>query len=245
MGPHDGHRQRLKTEFLARPDSFPDHKLLELLFFYANPRSDTNPLAHELIDRFGSLAGVLDAPPEELCKVKGMGKHGAVLLKTVKELSGRYLTARTRVDDIARNSRDYYQLLRPYFFGARNELLCLLCMDGKHKVLGIRRLGEGNVNAVAITTRLITEAALALNAAAVVLAHNHVSGIAFPSEDDIPLIVRSMRIVPVIATFSSYRKFYLKIRSLPHLLLEQSDHCILLRLRRLDQQFIVHLQDQP
>ena len=49
MGPHDGHRQRLKTEFLARPDSFPDHKLLELLFFYANPRSDTNPLAHELI----------------------------------------------------------------------------------------------------------------------------------------------------------------------------------------------------
>ena len=86
-----------------------------------------------------------------------MGKHGAVLLKTVKELSGRYLTARTRVDDIARNSRDYYQLLRPYFFGARNELLCLLCMDGKHKVLGIRRLGEGNVNAVAITTRLITE----------------------------------------------------------------------------------------
>ena len=120
MGPHDGHRQRLKTEFLARPDSFPDHKLLELLFFYANPRSDTNPLAHELIDRFGSLAGVLDAPPEELCKVKGMGKHGAVLLKTVKELSGRYLTARTRVDDIARNSRDYYQLLRPYFFGARN-----------------------------------------------------------------------------------------------------------------------------
>ena len=185
MGPHDGHRQRLKTEFLARPDSFPDHKLLELLFFYANPRSDTNPLAHELIDRFGSLAGVLDAPPEELCKVKGMGKHGAVLLKTVKELSGRYLPARTRVDDIARNSRDYYQLLRPYFFGARNELLCLLCMDGKHKVLGIRRLGEGNVNAVAITTRLITEAALALNAAAVVLAHNHVSGIAFPSEDDI------------------------------------------------------------
>ena len=93
MGPHDGHRQRLKTEFLARPDSFPDHKLLELLFLYPNPRSDTNPLAHELIDRFGSLAGVLDAPPEELCKVKGMGKHGAVLLKTVKELSGRYLTA--------------------------------------------------------------------------------------------------------------------------------------------------------
>ena len=185
MGTHDGHRQRMKTEFLARPDSFPDHKLLELLLFYANPRSDTNPLAHELIDRFGSLAGVLDAAPEELCKVSGMGEHGAVLLKAAKELAGRYLTARTRVDDIARNSRDYYALLRPYFFGARNEQLCLLCLDGKGKVLGIRKLGEGNVNAVSITTRLIAEAALSLNAAAVVLAHNHVSGIAFPSEDDI------------------------------------------------------------
>lgn len=185
MGTHDGHRQRLKTEFLARPDSFPDHKLLELLLFYANPRSDTNPLAHELMDHFGSLAGVLDASPEELQKVKGVGEHAAVLFKAVKEFSGRYLTVRTQVDDIARGSRDYYALLRPYFFGARNEMLCLLCLDGKRKVLGIRRLGEGNVNAVSITTRLIAEAALSLNASAVVLAHNHVSGIAFPSDEDV------------------------------------------------------------
>lgn len=185
MGTHDGHRQRLKTEFLARPDSFPDHKLLELLLFYTNPRSDTNPLAHELLDHFGSLAGILDASPEELQKVKGVGEHAAVLFKAAKELSGRYLTARTQVDDIAQSSRDYYALLQPYFFGARNEQTCLLCMDGKHKVLGIRKLGEGNVNAVNITIRLIAEAALSLNASAVVLAHNHVSGIAFPSSDDI------------------------------------------------------------
>lgn len=185
MGIHDGHRQRLKQEFLARPGSFPDHKLLELLLFYANPRSDTNPLAHELLEHFGSLAGVLDASPEELQKVKGMGEHGAVLLKAAKELSGRYLTARTQLDNIARNSRDYYALLRPYFFGARCELSCLLCLDGKKKVLGVRRLGEGSVNVVAITTRRIAEAALALNATAVILAHNHVSGLAFPSEDDV------------------------------------------------------------
>ena len=185
MGAHDGHRQRMKTEFLARPDSFPDHKLLELLLFYVNPRSDTNPLAHELLDRFGSLAGVLDAAPEELQKVKGVGEHAAVLFKAAKELSGRYLTARTQVDDIARSARDYYALLRPYFFGARNEQLCLLCLDGKGKVLGIRKLGEGSVNAVSVTTRLIAEAALSLNASGVVLAHNHVSGIAFPSADDI------------------------------------------------------------
>ena len=184
MGPHDGHRQRLKTEFLARPDSFPDHKLLELLFFYANPRSDTNPLAHELIDRFGSLAGVLDAPPEELCKVKGMGKHGAVLLKTVKELSGRYLTARTRVDDIARNSRDYYQLLRPYFFGARNEMVYVLCLDGKRQVLGVRKAAEGSIELAEVNTRRIAEEAIGLRAAQIYVAHNHVSNLAIPSQAD-------------------------------------------------------------
>ena len=185
MGTHDGHRQRLKTEFLARPDSFPDHKLLQLLLFSANPRSDTNPLAHELLERFGSLAGVLDASPEELQKVKGVGEHAAVLFKAAKELSGRYLTVRTQMDDIARNSRDYFSQLRYYFFGAQRELLYLLCMDGKHKVLGIRKLGEGNVNSVNVTPRLLAEAALSLNAAAVVLAHNHVSGIALPSDEDI------------------------------------------------------------
>ena len=185
MGTHDGHRQRLKTEFLARPDSFPDHKLLELLLFYANPRSDTNPLAHELLERFGSLAGVLDASPEELQKVKGVGEHAAVLFKAAKELSGRYLTVRTQMDDIARNSRDYFSQLRYYFFGAQRELLYLLCMDGKHKVLGIRKLGEGNVNSVNITPRLLAEAALSLNAAAVVLAHTHVSGFSLPSDEDI------------------------------------------------------------
>lgn len=185
MADHSGHRQRLKTEFLARPDTFPDHKLLELLLFYANPRSDTNPLAHDLLDHCGSIAGVLDAAPEDLQKLSGIGAHAAVLLKAVKELSVRYYAARTDLDHIARSTRDYYHALHPEFFGARIERVCLLCMDGKHKILGLRRLGEGNVNTVQVTTRLIVEAALSLNSAIVVLAHNHVSGLALPSEDDI------------------------------------------------------------
>lgn len=184
MGIHDGHRQRLKREFLARPESFPDHKALELLLFYANPRSDTNPLAHDLIERFGSLSGVLDAAPEELEKVKGVGEHAAVLLKCVKELSGRYLTSRASLDGIVEDTRMACALLRPYFFGARNERVCVLCMDGKRKALGVRPVGEGNVNAVEVTSRRIAEAALALNATGLILAHNHVSGLAFPSAED-------------------------------------------------------------
>lgn len=185
MADHSGHRGRLKQEFLMRPDSFPDHKLLELLLFYANPRSDTNPLAHDLMDRFGTLAGVLDATPDALKGVPGIGDHAAVLFKAVNELSRRYHALRTDFSEIPHSSQDYFHLLHSYFFGARNECLCLLCMDGKHKVLGVRQLGEGNVNTVQVVTRLIVEAALALNATAVVLAHNHVSGLALPSQDDI------------------------------------------------------------
>ncbi|MCD7947138.1 MAG: DNA repair protein RadC [Oscillospiraceae bacterium] len=184
MGIHEGHRKRLKEEFLARPDSFPDHKALELLLFYANPRGDTNPTAHLLLDHFGSLAGVLDATPEELCKLSGIGEHAVVLLKTVKELSGRYLTNRSSVDNIVETTKDAFHILRPYFFGARNEIAVLLCLDGKHKLLGVRKVYEGNVNAVAITARKVAETALSLNASAVILAHNHVSGLALPSVED-------------------------------------------------------------
>lgn len=184
MGIHDGHRQRLKEEFLARPDSFPDHKVLELLLFYANPRSDTNETAHLLLEHFGSLAGVLDADPAALVQVEKIGGHAVVLLKAVKEIAGRYLYDRSSLEGIIRSSRDACAVLRPYFFGATCERLCVLCTDGKRKVLGVRQISEGDVNSVQILPRLVAGAALSLNAAGVILAHNHVSGLAYPSPED-------------------------------------------------------------
>ena len=184
MGIHDGHRQRLKDEFVARPGSFPDHKVLELLLFYANPRSDTNETAHLLLERFGSLAGVLDADIAELTKVEKVGPHAAVLLKAVKEISGRYLHHRSSVEGVIYTADDACRVLRPYFFGAKREMVFVLCADGKRKLLGVRQVGEGNVDAVEIIPRRVAEAALSLNAAGVILAHNHVSGLAFPSAAD-------------------------------------------------------------
>lgn len=181
---HTGHRKRIKQEFLVRPDSFPDHKLLEMLLFYANPRTDTNPVAHALLTRFHSLSGVLDATPEELCKTEGIGEHAAVLLQLVKALGGRYLTSRTSLENIIQTTSEAEAILRPCFFGARNECAYLLCMDGKYKLLGVRKICEGNVNAVEITARKVAEEALSLNAAGVILAHNHVSGLALPSTED-------------------------------------------------------------
>lgn len=184
MSIHTGHRQRFKKEFLARPASFPDHKVLELLLFYANPRSDTNPLAHALMERFDSVSGVLDALPEELRKVPGVGEHTVALLKVTKELAGRYLSSRASIGEIVRSVEDAEALLKDYFTGARNERVCLLCMDGKGKSLGVRMVGEGSVNAAQFTSRAVVEAALSLNASRAILAHNHVSGLALPSAED-------------------------------------------------------------
>lgn len=183
--PHAGHRERFKKEFLARPDSFPEHKVMELLLYYAVPRADTNALAHTLIDHFGSVAGVLDASPEELCKIKGMGNHATVLFTAIKETGRRYVAERTKMNERLLTTREAKELLLPNFFGATKEMVYVICMDGKRKVLGVRKVCEGNVNAVEVTTRLLAEVALSLNATTVILAHNHVAGIAFPSQEDI------------------------------------------------------------
>ena len=90
--PHKGHRERLKLRFLESGlDSFTDVQALELLLFYAIPQKDTNPIAHALLERFGSLSQVLDAPVEELKKVQGISDHAATLLFTMasaQEASG-------------------------------------------------------------------------------------------------------------------------------------------------------------
>ena len=182
---HAGHRSRVKGEFRERGlTAFPEHRVLELLLFYAIPQGDTNELAHRLVERFGSLAGVLDASVEELCSVPGVGEHTALLLRMIPEICARYVGSRSSLDGIVTNTAGVRQALAPYFFGARNEMVYLLCLDGKHKVLGARKITEGSIHAAEVTARRIVEEAVGLRAAAVVLAHNHVSGLALPSAED-------------------------------------------------------------
>ena len=182
---HTGHRSRVKTEFLARGlEGWPDHRVLELLLFYAIPQGDVNALGHELIDRFGSLAGVLDASADELMKVPGVGEHTAVLFRLISAVGGRYQEARGSMGQIVNNPEAAAAILAPYFFGARNEMVYILCLDGKRKVLGVRKVSEGSIHACDINIRRIAEEAMGLRAASIYLAHNHVSNLAFPSAAD-------------------------------------------------------------
>lgn len=186
MADHSGHRQRVKTEFLTRGlAGWPEHRVLELLLFYALPQGDVNGLAHELIEQFGSLAGVLDASRDELCRVKGVSDHTATLLKLIPALCGRYLNSRSEVRSVIHTSEDAYVVLAPYFFGATNEMSYVLCLDGKNQVLGVRKLSEGCIDATSVNIRRIAEEAMALRAARIYLAHNHISNIALPSRADL------------------------------------------------------------
>lgn len=194
MADHTGHRKRVKTEFLTRGlDGWPEYRTLELLLFYALPQGDVNDLAHDLIDHFGSLAGVLDAPVDELCKVKGVSEHTATLLKLIPALGGKYLASRSAAGHTVRSAADAYQELAPYFFGACNEMSYVLCLDGKYQVRGVRKLSEGYIDATSINIRRISEVIMALRASKVYLAHNHVSNIALPSQVDLntTMIIRT------------------------------------------------------
>ena len=163
---------------------FADHEALELLLYYAIPRRDTNPIAHELMDRFGTLSGVLSAPVELLKQVDGVGESAAVLLRLAPLLAQKARLAEAE-REIALNTVDSigaYLLER--FSQERNEAVYQLCLDRKGKLLACKRLGEGSASAVNLDIRKLVENALLSSASSVILAHNHPSGVALPSDDD-------------------------------------------------------------
>lgn len=186
MSIHKDHRQRVRERYLKEGlDGFSEVQVLELLLFYVIPRQDTNPIAHRLIDRFGSLHQVLEAPVEELEKVEGIGPNAALLLSLITAVARVYAVNRTEKQKILRTIEDCGEYLKSFFIGRRSEMVYLLCLDAKCKVLGCREIGEGSVNSANVPIRRIVETALGLNATSVVLAHNHPSGIALPSGEDV------------------------------------------------------------
>ena len=187
---HTGHRQRVKDEFLAnRINGIPDHRALELLLFYAIPQGDVNPLAHTLIDRFGSLAGVFSADTEQLMAVDGVGHSTAILIQLVNDISDRLHTDNDFDGQLA-CTQHFRKMLIPLFFRKRNELVYLICMDGSNRHIITKKLGEGIADTVQIITRKVLEIALACNATRVALAHNHVSGVALWSDADLDTTLR-------------------------------------------------------
>ncbi len=192
MGLHDGHRQRSKRRYLALgAQGLEDHQLLELLLFYAIPRQDTNETAHRLLKQFGSLQNVLNAAPEELTAVDGVGENAAVLLRLAGDIS-----LRARCSSLPQKILNSTDRTGAYFMellaGQKQELLYQVCLDAKGKLLICRCVSKGGVAASPVSVRQIVENALYAGASGVILAHNHPSGVALPSQQDV-LVTRRVQ----------------------------------------------------
>lgn len=183
---HEGHRQRVKQRFLAEGlPHFDRHQVVEMLLFFGIARKDTNELAHRLLNRFGSLSGMMDAPYEELRQVEGMTDNAAMLVCFSKALVREYARDRQKIGTVLKSYPRMGEYAVPFLMGLEHEAVLLICMDSRYRVLHAGILTHGSVNAAEVNTRMIMQTALRYNATAVVLAHNHPGGSPVPSFEDV------------------------------------------------------------
>ena len=183
-----GHRQRLRDKFASGGlDPFLDHETLELLLTYCIARRDTKPAAWALVKRFGSLSAVLDAPYEELCAVKGVGEQSALFLKLIRAVFKKYSLDEVSTGTPIRTPKQVLEYCKASLAGKKEECLEVIYLSVRNTIMGTQVVASGLIDRVAVSPRKIVECALAAKAAAIILVHNHPSGDATPSQEDIDL----------------------------------------------------------
>ncbi|MBR3866885.1 MAG: hypothetical protein IKM54_03710 [Butyricicoccus sp.] len=186
---HKNHRERMRARFDA--DSlagFHDHEALELLLYYAVPQGDVNPTAHRLLEKFGSFHRVLEATPEQLMTVDGVGAHTARMLHLVFEIGRRYCQDSTycrQKNQELDSTRKIAYYLAPLLAGRSHEVTAVLCVDARLRPICCEFVSEGTVTGSELLGRRIAETAVRNRAPAVILAHNHPRGRACASSADL------------------------------------------------------------
>ncbi len=198
-GIHNGHRERMKSAVLAHGlDGLNDHQVLEVLLFYGIQRKDTNPVAHCLLDRFGSLRGVLEADYRDLLEVEGMTPNAASLMKFSQLFIGRYLRSTSFEDSKTLRFADTDALRRYYegvFLGIRDEQIRAMALDDNLRMVCEKVLMEGTIGKVEISARKIADFAIRNQCDRVVLAHNHPNGASLPSRADLVITTDLARLL--------------------------------------------------
>ena len=185
-GLHDGHRQRLKNKFLENGfQGFDPHNILELLLFYSIPRKDTNEIAHDLLNHFGSLKNVFNAEFQDLLEVKGITENSATLIKMIPKIAQEYMDDSLKAGVIFDTANKIGQYFVNKFLGERNEIVYAMLLNNKYELLSVVKIHEGSVNSAMVSARKILDYVVKTNAAMVVLAHNHPDGNVCPSMPDI------------------------------------------------------------
>ncbi len=183
---HDGHRDRLRKKFIMNDtDSMEDHEILELALFYAIPRKNTNEIAHNLLKHFGSISSVFDAPISSLKEVDGIGENAAVFIKLISSLSRIYTERKYNSKQSILKLSEINDRLLKKFIGRNEEVVAIALLDAKGKLVYDGVINKGTINGVDLYIRKIIELVVNYNAVSVAISHNHPSGVALPSADDI------------------------------------------------------------
>ncbi len=186
-----GHRSRLRKRFLqAGLDGFLDYEIVELLLTLATPRKDCKPMAKEAIKKFGSLQGVLDASPEELQQIKGIGPNNIFGIKLFQALSEQYAKEKIPKKVLLNSPESVVAYLQKKFGREKKEHFTILTLDARNNLIKISNVSVGTLNANLVHPREVFKEAIQANAASVILAHNHPSGDPEPSEDDLEVTKR-------------------------------------------------------
>ncbi len=184
---HAGHRKRKIKQYLK--DGFgkgrPPHEILEVLLYFCIPRKDTNPIAGELIKRFGSLAGVFNAEPHELMQIDGIGENAAAFLNMMPEVFKVYRQDMLSHKKSFKSIEDVGEFLTENYKCATHEIFTVLSLDNRGRKISYDEISVGENNVVGVSMRKLAEIILRTGAVAVVLAHNHPHGVALPSGSDI------------------------------------------------------------
>ncbi len=180
-----GHYSRLRQRFLLGGiDGFLDYEVVELLLKLADNRRDQKITAKLLLNTFKSLRGVLEASPEQLKKIKGIGDANIFGLKLVQSVARRYLKEQIIGENYIQSSENVLDYLRHNLRDRGREVFLVVLLNGRNQVLDIVELFEGTLTTSAVYPREVIKLILEKDAAAVIFVHNHPSGNPKPSKDD-------------------------------------------------------------
>jgi len=183
-----GHRARMREKLLGRgADALADYEVLEMLLFFAFKKGDTKPLAKALINRFGSLAGVLAADPETLLQTQGLGPHSVSAIKLVQAAALRLARAEASAQPVLNNWDRLVDYLTSALAHEKTEQFRVLFLDPRNRLIADETLGRGTVNHTPVYPREVVKRALEHHATAIILVHNHPSGDPTPSREDIDM----------------------------------------------------------
>jgi len=183
-----GHRRRLKQKFMnSGIETLHEYEALELLLTYVIRRQDVKQRAKELLEKFDSVKGILDAEIDDLKKIEGIGDRSAIFFKLVKETTSLYLKQKAKEKKQVTCTTELLDFCRTVMGGKKDEEFCVIYLDVQNQIIEFETVQKGIVNQAVVYPRQVLESALKKKASAIILAHNHPSGHVRPSDADIRL----------------------------------------------------------